>query len=395
MEQTEAQRMAAFRDAGVPLPPTKPIVVDTLSSTSAPMSIPPTPTPPNYKAIITGAITGATQPAQTFVTPSGATVDSTGNIIKTPAPAPEIKDKTVAERVKELLGVDATKPESLSGLRQKLISDEDFVKQQKEVADLSAQVKAIEAERQANILRAEVRGEGQVVEPIISRQQARIDKDYAIRVLPLTAQLNAAQGRLDMAKENINTILDLTFKDQQAERQWFNDLYDRAYAIATKEEQAKLDKKKEENQTKQREESTLNDWKMFYAKQAMDNDDIKTASSIATAKTIEDVERLAAGITVKTKAGETEKKSRINQVLDGFTSLADLTPSVKQEVIDDLYSKGFGSDEPPAWFRAYIQDKLSRTLTPEALKARWVEYRDSIMKNASKSSSSGLSFDDF
>ncbi len=43
-------------------------------------------------------------------------------------------------------------------------------------------------------------------------------------------------------------------------------------------------------------------------------------------------------------------KSVTQQVIDGFTKMDKLTPTVQQEVRDDLYSLGFASDNAPAWF---------------------------------------------
>lgn len=43
-------------------------------------------------------------------------------------------------------------------------------------------------------------------------------------------------------------------------------------------------------------------------------------------------------------------KSVTQQVIDGFTKMDKLTPTVQQQVRDDLYSLGFASDTAPEWF---------------------------------------------
>ena len=40
------------------------------------------------------------------------------------------------------------------------------------------------------------------------------------------------------------------------------------------------------------------------------------------------------------------------QVIDGFTSLKELTPTVREKVKKELYALGFGESTPPAWFDA-------------------------------------------
>ena len=99
-----------------------------------------------------------------------------------------------------------------------------------------------------------------------------------------------------------------------------------------------------------------------------------------------------------TKAGgkeveDNQTSQMVNQVLDGFQKIGDLTPSAQQKVKTELYGMGFGSDTPPEWFREFIQDQRQMTLTPTALQSEWIKYRDSIMKQSS-TKSGGVSFDD-
>ena len=86
----------------------------------------------------------------------------------------------------------------------------------------------------------------------------------------------------------------------------------------------------------------------------------------------------------------------LNQVLDGFTPVSSLTPSKQQEVKSQLFSMGFNSDEPPAWFKDYIQDQKQQTLRPEALQKEWIKYRDGILKGGASGDSSGgeINFED-
>lgn len=52
------------------------------------------------------------------------------------------------------------------------------------------------------------------------------------------------------------------------------------------------------------------------------------------------------------------------QVMDGFTKMDKLTPTVQQEVRDDLYSLGFASDNAPTWFTSDMYPDSSTTSIP-------------------------------
>lgn len=99
------------------------------------------------------------------------------------------------------------------------------------------------------------------------------------------------------------------------------------------------------------------------------------------------------------KAGQSQAEDStttqlVNQVLDGFQNIGDLTPSAQQKVKSELYGMGFGTDTPPQWFKEFIQEQKRMTLTPTALTNEWIKYRDSIMKQSS-TKSGDISFDDF
>jgi len=83
-----------------------------------------------------------------------------------------------------------------------------------------------------------------------------------------------------------------------------------------------------------------------------------------------------------------KSSSRTMQVLDGFIDGSQLTPTEKSKVLDDLYSKGFDSDTPPAWFKEYIQNEKRQSLSLTVLKEEWLTYRDSTMANVKKKASS-------
>lgn len=100
--------------------------------------------------------------------------------------------------------------------------------------------------------------------------------------------------------------------------------------------------------------------------------------------------------------------NRVDQVLDGFITLDGLTAAERQKVTDELYARGFGSDQVPSWYNKFFQEEgnqggfgfeTSPVLTalgggapkPKTLAQSWTEYRKKIMGAAnSKSSGGGL-----
>jgi len=89
----------------------------------------------------------------------------------------------------------------------------------------------------------------------------------------------------------------------------------------------------------------------------------------------------------------------VNQILDGFTKMSDLTPSQKQKAKNQLYSMGFGSDTIPAWFKEYYQNEVQQSILPDKLVGEWKKYRDSVISTGNvdsgvTSTSGGFNFDD-
>lgn len=87
---------------------------------------------------------------------------------------------------------------------------------------------------------------------------------------------------------------------------------------------------------------------------------------------------------------ETLIDSLTEQVLDGFTSLDDLTPTEELKVRTKLFELGYNSDTPPVWFRDYIENKIGMSLTNSGLQEEWEKEKDRVAGGGS-----GLDFEDF
>jgi hypothetical protein len=261
--------------------------------------VPPETPKVDYAGAVAGAIAGATTLPKTYTTPSGATVDAQGNVM-TSAPtsatstasAPPTTDYTAL--MKSLMGEQPATP-SITDLYKQQVGDQEYIAKQKEVADLDAQLKALDAQKIAGQLGLETQDIRRTT-GVLDRMQGQIDREYAIKALPITAKLNAAQGRLDMATQNINTLMDLQYKDYQIKKDYNDTLYSRAYDIATKDQQQKLDVWKVERENEATATKDLLDYKKEWIKTATDNGDITTASLLGSAKTREEIDSLTGQI---------------------------------------------------------------------------------------------------
>jgi len=83
---------------------------------------------------------------------------------------------------------------------------------QQNVSNLTGTLNGIVAQGQANQLSLVGQGRG-IPEAIIGGQQAQIARETAIQALPVSAQLNAAQGNLEMAQANVETLFKIYSDD--------------------------------------------------------------------------------------------------------------------------------------------------------------------------------------
>lgn len=110
---------------------------------------------------------------------------------------------------------------------------------QKLVAEKTAQLGAITSKAQADQLSLVGQGRG-IPEAIIGGQQAQIAREAAIRALPISAELAAAQGNLEMATENLNTLYKIKSDDAANKYAFKVKVADYAIQFATKSQANKI-----------------------------------------------------------------------------------------------------------------------------------------------------------
>ena len=113
-------------------------------------------------------------------------------------------------------------------------------KQQK-VTSLTEQLNSIVNKGQAAQLSLVGQGRG-IPEAIIGGQQAQIGRETAIAALPVQAQLSAAQGDLEMANSNLETLFKIYSDDAEREYSIRKEQKKMVYELATEKEKRALEK---------------------------------------------------------------------------------------------------------------------------------------------------------
>ncbi len=134
---------------------------------------------------------------------------------------------------------------------------------QKEASNYTAQLNAIVAKRDADLLRVEGQGRG-IPEVIIGGQQSQIQKEAAIAALPVQAQLATAQGNLEMAKDALNTNFSLRLQDAQTRYKTQTDKLNSIFNFLNEQEKRQYDARlRQEDRMYRKEENNLqlqNQW---------------------------------------------------------------------------------------------------------------------------------------
>lgn len=339
---------------------------------TTPLNIPPPPTPSKTgtEALNTAAATAAGAAAATT-----AETDSLDD---------EFKD--YMKQLSDIAsGVDTEK------LYDRTTRQFDLKEKKALVNNLTGQLNAITAQADAQKLALIGQGRG-VTEAIIGGQQAQIDREAAIRALPISAQLSAAQADLASATDQVNTLFKIRVEDAQNKRDYKREVATAVWNYASdKQKQALAKKEKEEDRAFDMKVRNI-EFARGLAEKAIANGQPSLAARLMsldhnTANYETQIANLASGIAVSrgSSGGSSSSgsgSSVTQQVLDGFTKMSDLTPSQRQKVRDELYGMGFGASNPPSWFKEFIEDELQMNLTGPGLADQWARYKSDILSEA-------------
>ena len=200
----------------------------------------------------------------------------------TPAPVETPQPDATKERntaLQDLIDSMSEVPSSADAY-QKAQRETGILQKQEEVNTLTGTLNGIVARGQAQQLSLVGQGRG-IPEAIIGGQQAQIGRETAIAALPVQAQLSAAQGNLEMANDNLNTLFKIYSEDARNEFEAKREQKRLVYDIATEKEKRALDKLDKLEERAYQETKDLNDERLMYSKMAFANGQSSLGAQIA------------------------------------------------------------------------------------------------------------------
>lgn len=177
--------------------------------------------------------------------PSLTIPQKTETIIPTITPAPLTLDQQLEAAQKKSKDDFQTyldkliAPPSSADAYKKAQKETGILGKQQTVNDLTGKLNGIVATGEAQKLSLVGQGRG-IPEAIIGGQQAEIGRETAIQALPVQAQLSAAQGDLQTATENLNTLFKIYSDDATNKYNYKKSVNEAVYAFADKQDQVAI-----------------------------------------------------------------------------------------------------------------------------------------------------------
>lgn len=294
-----------------------------LSGGTTPMNIPPAPTDTtDYNSTLSGIIAGLQK--------DKAAADAVVSPIQ--------QEQTgLIDRIKSLMGTDAGKSADQASLE----SAADITGQQKGIQELTNQITQLAAGNQAQKLTIE--GQGGVSNGVISSQSIAQDRQTAIKAITLNAALQAKQGNLSLAQDQISHAIDLKYKPIEDEINYKLKLLDlnRDSLSAAEKKQADAQSSLLNTQLQQAQDAKANesDIGKLYTSVAANGAPNTVLATIAEAmkKGDKNAAYVAAGPYLKdpNAALDTENKQLQNQKLRAEIAAAKQTGSASVAIVND------------------------------------------------------------
>lgn len=208
----------------------------------------PTPPVPDNKGLDLGYINaglGQTDAKGMFQIPKMGVLEGAGENEKAAVSSID----TLGQTIQGYLGINA--PDK--GANEKALVDSrrqaGVEAAQREFNRYQNQINSITAQRDAQVLGLEAQGRGQTT-GFIGGEQARINREAAIQALPVQAQLAAAQGNLEQAKELMGQLYQAKSADIQADLSYRTNLVNTLVNFASSSQQTVLQAKLADNAQK-------------------------------------------------------------------------------------------------------------------------------------------------
>lgn len=164
---------------------------------------------------------------------------------------------------------------------QKAQRETEILQKQQQVNDLQGKLNAIVARGESQQLAQVGQGRG-IPEAIIGGIQAQIGRETAIASLPVAAQLSAAQGDLEMANDNLDTLFKIYSEDATNEYNYRKEVKKAVYDFASAAEKRELEKMDKMEERAYQETQNLHQEQSAYAKMAFENGQSSLGAKIAS-----------------------------------------------------------------------------------------------------------------
>lgn len=224
---------------------------------------------------------GAGNTKITFPTPAVTPVPTIAPVInpvdQAATDATKQKDTSMQDYLDTLMNNQPSAADSYNKAQQQ----SGILQAQQQVNNLTGQLNEVVNRGQANQLSLVGQGRG-IPEAIIGGQQAQIGRETAIQALPIQAQLSAAQGNLEMAKSNLDTLFKIYSDDATNAYNNRVAVKKAVYEYATAKEKTALDKQTLLETRAYDQTLALQKQAGDYAKMAFDNGQSSLGAKIST-----------------------------------------------------------------------------------------------------------------
>lgn len=158
---------------------------------------------------------------------------------------PVTEDTLAADRKKTAEDIARRIPqkENILGSEEVKAQQAEVDRRKQEVANYTASLNAVVAKQNADLLHLqEVGGKEGVTEAVYGGQQAEINREAAIKALPIQAQIAAAQGNLSLAQDHLTDLVKIKTEAVDTAYTYKKAQFDWAAQYATGEDKIKLER---------------------------------------------------------------------------------------------------------------------------------------------------------
>lgn len=173
-------------------------------------------------------------------------------------PTANIAEDAPINALMEMYNSAANELPNMEQMRRDIEAEAGYRPALAEEARIQGQLNALQSQAEADKIRLEQEGsDTDITKNRYMGQVSRINREVAIQSLPLQAQLAAAQGRVELAQDYVNTMFQVRMTDAQNQFNFKMKVADAVYDRMTKLEQRQFDKILREEERSYEEEREL------------------------------------------------------------------------------------------------------------------------------------------